>query len=136
MSAELVRSFQFGQTPVKRHARLTIVTSVSESESQGALVRLPVVRVQARKLVASFDLVRPQTRGSETALEKNRPDHHGQQDHDYIGCYLDFIFHLRYLHALNKAELSLNSAALADIARAAEQNYFGAGTPNLRFRLV
>src|SRR5260370_29412730 len=95
---------------------------------------VPVVRVQAGQLVANLDLVRPRTGGSEPLHEKNRPDHHGQQDHDDIGCNLDFIFHHRYLRALSKAELSLNSAALDGMARAAEQNYFGVTVPKRRFR--
>src|SRR5260370_4449004 len=136
MSADLVRLFQFGQPAVKRHALFAKVTSVFESKNQGALMCLPAVRMQASELVANLDLVRPRTRGSEPIFEKNRPDHHGQQDHDYIGRYLDFGLHHRYLRALSKAELSLNSAALADTARTAEQNYSGAGTPNLRFPLV
>ena len=57
------------------------------------VVPLPVVRVQARELVAGFDLVRPRTRPREPIHEKNRADHHGQQDHAYVGRYstLDFI---------------------------------------------
>src|SRR5258708_5066182 len=136
MNADLVRLFQLREPAVKRHAGLAKVASASEGENQRLFMCLPVVRVQARELVASFDLVRPQTRRSEPILEKNRPDHHGQYDHDYIGCYLDFIFHHCCLRALGKAELCLNSAALADTGRAAEQNYLGAGTPDLRLRLA
>src|SRR5258708_8955920 len=105
MSAELFRLLQFGQPPVKRHARLTKVASASEGEKQGAVVGLPVERVQTAELVANLDFVRPQTRGSEPIHEKNRPDDHGQQNDDYIGRHLDFIFHHRYLRALSKAEL-------------------------------
>src|SRR5260370_25346283 len=66
------------------------------------------VGVPAGQLVANLDLVRPGTRGSEPIHEKDRPDHHRQQDHGYIGRYLDFIFHHRYLRALSKTKLSLN----------------------------
>jgi hypothetical protein len=85
-------------------------------------------------LVANLDFIRPQARGSEPIHKKNRPDHHGQQDHGYIGCYLDFIFHHHYLRALSKAELSLNSAALAGMGRGTEWNYFGETAPNQRCR--
>src|SRR5260370_25903328 len=134
MNADLVRLFQFGQPPIKRHAVLTKVTSVSEGENQSAVVRLPVVRVQPRELVAGFDLARPQTSRSKAIHQKNRPDHHGQHDHDYIGRYLDFIFHHRYLRALGKAELCSNSAALADLSRTAGWNYFGGTPANRRCR--
>src|SRR5260370_6214458 len=113
MSAGLVRLFQFGQPAVKRHALFAKVTSVFESKNQGALMCLPAVLVQASELVANLDLVRPRTRGSEAILEKNRRDHHGQQDHDYVGRYLDFGLHHRYLRALSKAESSLNSGTIS-----------------------
>src|SRR5260370_21974712 len=102
MNADMLRFFEFGQPPVKRHARLAKVTSVSEGENQGAVVRLPVVRVQAGEVVANLDLVRVLAWDAKTIFKKNRPDHHGQHDHGYIGRYLDFIFHLRYLHTLSK----------------------------------
>src|SRR5260370_30274965 len=112
MSADLVRLFQLGQPPVKRHAVLTKVASVSEGENQGAVVGLPVVRLQAGELVANLDLVRPQTWGSEPIHEKNRPNHHGQQDHDYVGRYLNFIFHHRYLRALRARIVSSTTELL------------------------
>src|SRR5260370_19948757 len=111
MNADLVRLFQLGELAVKGHARLTKVASASEGKNKGALVRVPLVRGQARELVASLDLVRPQTRGSKSIHEKNRPDHHGQHDQRYIGRYLNFIFRRGYLRAFSKAELSLNFAA-------------------------
>src|SRR5260370_17906525 len=104
MNADLVRLFQLREPAVKRHAGLAKVASASEGENQRLFMCLPVVRVQAGELVAGFDFVRPQTRRSEPILEKNRPHHHGQHNHDYIRRYLDFIFHHRYLHALSKAE--------------------------------
>ena len=136
MNADLARLFQLGELAVKRHALLAKVTSVSEGENQGAVVGVPLVCVQAEELVARFDFVRRRTTGSETILEKDRPDHHGQQDDDYIGGNLDFIFRHRSLRALSKAELSSNSAALADRARAAEWNYFGGTAPKRRLRLA
>src|SRR5579859_1010899 len=111
MDADLARLFQLGQLPVKRHARVAIVASASEGENQSALMCVPLVRGQARELVASFDFVRVWTVFSEPIDEKNRPNQYRQHDHDYIGDYFDFSFHHRYLRVLSKAELSLNFAA-------------------------
>src|SRR5260370_37317183 len=122
MNASLVRLFQLGELAVKRHARFTKVTSVSEREDQGALVCVPFVGGQAGELVDSFDLVWPQTWGEKTIFVKNLPDHHGQHDHRYIGRYLNFGLHDRSLPAFSKASLHCR---LGDAGRAkpiAERN--------------
>src|SRR5713226_7261368 len=111
MNPDLARLFQLGELPIKRHARLTKVASASEGENQGAVVGVPLVCMQDGELVANLDFVRVGTVFSEPIYEKNRPNHHGQDDHSYIGRYLEFSFHHRYLRALSKAELSSNSAA-------------------------